>query len=332
MGFICGNLRVLLAQRRNGVSFSKTLLIGRQQIFLRPSEIKSLASEFPEFANEIRSYTPAFGEFSEPWFKACMGCEVVDSIDASGFEGASLVHDMNLDVAQSSLCENVVGRYDSVIDAGSLEHIFNTPVALKNCMQMVRPGGFLCLASVANNFCGHGFYQFSPELFFRVLQPENGFDHLEVLLLCHPYPGAELSRSQRIYRVNDPLRLGHRVGLVTRNPVMVIASAQRTQSLDMFKSPPQQSDYRKLWDQDSESLVDTDDQVVRSSKSIGRVRRLGGYLLRRIKSGLPMDWQHCLTGIEQRRMYSLTNRSHFSVWSSVDFYRAEAGINEDHLS
>jgi len=314
MGFICGNLRILLAERRKGVSFRKTILIGRQQIFLRPCEIKSLAREFPEFKEQILSYSPSFGEFSELWLKTCLGSEIVDSVDASDFEGATIVHDMNIDIEHSKVYKQVLGAYDAVIDSGSLEHVFNVPIALKNCMKLVKPGGFLCLASVTNNYCGHGFYQFSPELYFRILQPENGFDDLEVLLLCHPYPGAELSRWQKIYQVKDPIQVGNRVGLVSRNPVMIIASAIRKSDDEIFRAIPQQSDYQKLWDRELIPIADTNNHPRLRYSAAGQLRRVFQYILRKLRSRLPTDWQRSLTGMEQRRAYSLHNRKHFTVW------------------
>ena len=99
-----------------------------------------------------------------------LGASSVDSMDNSDFEGARLVHDLNQPIPA-----DWKGRYDAVIDGGTLEHVFNFPVALRNVMEMVQPGGRLFIHNCANNLCGHGFYQFSPELFFRVLSPANGF-------------------------------------------------------------------------------------------------------------------------------------------------------------
>jgi len=31
-------------------------------------------------------------------------------------------------------------KYDLVFDGGTLEHVFNFPVAIKNCMEMVKVG------------------------------------------------------------------------------------------------------------------------------------------------------------------------------------------------
>ena len=62
-----------------------------------------------------------------------------------------------------------------MLDSGSLEHVFNFPIAIANCMALTEVGGHFVAITPANNWCGHGFYQFSPELFYRVLCAENGF-------------------------------------------------------------------------------------------------------------------------------------------------------------
>ena len=50
-------------------------------------------------------------------------------------------------------------------------------------MKMVKTGGHLMLFTPANNYFGHGFYQFSPELFYRVLSKENGFEVRRMVVL-----------------------------------------------------------------------------------------------------------------------------------------------------
>jgi len=41
-----------------------------------------------------------------------------------------------------------------VIDSGSLEHIYNFPVAIANCMKMVKVGGSFFIFNMANNHMG----------------------------------------------------------------------------------------------------------------------------------------------------------------------------------
>ena len=74
-------------------------------------------------------------------------------------------------------------RFTSVIDSGTLEHVLNYPVALKHCMELGSLGGHFLAITPANHFFGHGFYQFSPDLFYRVFTLENGFGIQQMWLL-----------------------------------------------------------------------------------------------------------------------------------------------------
>ena len=73
------------------------------------------------------------------------------------------------------------GQYSMVLDGGTLEHVFNFPVAIKNCMEMLRVGGHYIGITPTNNFMGHGFYQFSPELYCSIFTRENGFELVSVV-------------------------------------------------------------------------------------------------------------------------------------------------------
>jgi hypothetical protein len=114
--------------------------------------------------------------YSEELFKY-FGAEVVDSMDNSGYENAAVIHDLNIPVDAG-----LKNKYSCVWDGGTLEHIFNYPAALKNCMDMVETGGYLVLQTPANNQFGHGFYQLQPDIFFSVLCEQNGFTDTKVLI------------------------------------------------------------------------------------------------------------------------------------------------------
>ena len=99
--------------------------------------------------------------------------------------------------------------------------------ALSNLMRMTRTGGTLFLSTPANNLCGYGFYQFSPELMFRIFSPVNGFDPPRVTLLEGILPAFELTPVRRVYDVADPSAVRCRVGLRSRNPAMMAVQARR---------------------------------------------------------------------------------------------------------
>jgi hypothetical protein len=151
-------------------------------------------------------------------------------MDASDYEGATIIHDLNKPIPQ-----NLVGQYDLVWDGGTLEHVFNFPVALQNAMNLLKVGGHIFLMTPANNQCGHGFYQFSPELFFRVFSPINGF---ELVRLYITGPGGP-------YHVADPTVVHGRVELLSSNGAHLMVHAKKLAEVSL--TPPQQSDYIEGW-------------------------------------------------------------------------------------
>ena len=71
---------------------------------------------------------------------------------------AELRYDMNQPVPASEH-----QKYGSLIDIGSLEHVFDTAQCLENCMRMVRRGGLYMLHTPVNGYYGHGLHVFNPQ-------------------------------------------------------------------------------------------------------------------------------------------------------------------------
>src|SRR5262245_60908089 len=107
-------------------------------------------------------------------------------------------------------------------------------------MEEVMEVGRLFVHAPANNWCGHGFYQFSPELFYRALSPDNGFEVERMIV--HP-----VGPYGRWYEVADPDRLNSRVEALTFYPLHVLVQAKRISAKPIFARAPQQSDYTLRW-------------------------------------------------------------------------------------
>jgi len=90
-----------------------------------------------------------------------LGFSNAESVDYSDFEGATHIVDLN-----RPFPPDMVGKYDMVLDSGTLEHVFNFPVALKNLVDMARVGGRIVICAPLSNYMDHGFYMFSPTVFF----------------------------------------------------------------------------------------------------------------------------------------------------------------------
>ena len=232
--------KFLIACRAAGVSFARTVTLGHQALVLSPGERRSLLkSLFNVTGKHEAPHTKGDGYkgdgYADGLFES-LGTKELVSIDASRYEGASLVHDMN-----DPLPPEHAGQFDLVFDGGTLEHIFNFPSALRNCMELVRPGGHLVLHTPTNNWSGHGFYQFSPELFFRAFSADNGY-RVERMVAYEVYPNSPF------YEVSDPKQVRSRVELARgRHRVLLLVLARRLHVAEIFKHAPQQSDYVEEW-------------------------------------------------------------------------------------
>lgn len=235
MGITDQGLEFLLSGRRSGVDFARTMTIGRQFLLVPPDRLDQLLAAVggaPPARDLLEGPTP----FAEPLLRV-LGAEEICSIDGSDFEGATHVHDLNTPVSTS-----LNGRFSVVLDGGCLEHVFDFPTAIRSCMHMVAVGGHLLCMPPVNNAAGHGFYQFSPELYFRLLGPENGFE-VERMLLAEVRPGAMW------YRVADPAVARRRIEFTTRHQAYLYVQARRIDDRPPLLEPPVQSDYQQTWRQ-----------------------------------------------------------------------------------
>lgn len=242
MGFDVQGIKFLLRAHRSGVRFARTATLGRQELFINARHLRKILRGFgvPDGDAEARRLLAESDGFAEPLLR-WLGGEQISSIDASSYEGASLVHDMNVPIPES-----MRNAFSVVIDGGTLEHVFNFPVAIKNCMEMVEVGGHLLLMTPANNFMGHGFYQFSPELFFRIFSAENGFEASRVIF-------TETAPDAQWYEIVDPARVRRRVELINTRPAYLLIQARKLRQLPVLAVPPQQSDYTFIWQEPGSS-------------------------------------------------------------------------------
>jgi len=233
MGFDKTAIRFLLHLNRKEVRFDKTATLGRQSYQLLPAEIRTELQLFEYSTEDLRNFMPENEIYVDSFLKL-LGADLIDSIDASPYEGATIVHDLN-----KPLPERLKAKYDVVIDAGTLEHVFNFPQAIENAMNLLKDGGSFISITTANNFFGHGFYQFSPELFYRVFSKENGFN-VERMYFSTTKKDADW------YELPDPKQVKGRIILENSYQSYLLIHARKLNSTEIFSEFPQQSDYEHI--------------------------------------------------------------------------------------
>lgn len=302
MGLSNGNVALVLMAMRNARTRDSVATIGKQTFW--PSRRflqRALAAAGGELTAE-RVFSAVGTKKDGSTFFRLLGARHVDEIDASDYEGASIVHDMN-----QPLPPQYHQRYDVVYDGGSMEHIFDVQQVLQNIGTMLRVGGLYVGNTCANNLLGHGFYQFSPELFYRYLCPQNGWSSTAVFL-------CEWQKNPpTFWFVEDPRSTGRRIQVQTRSQLYIMVVAEKTAHPSAF-TVPQQSDYVRAWSDRSSTATShpPSSSLLSNGKDLLRLfglHRLQALLLQRNKfPGLRQPGIHPLT-TEAFVGYSISSRA-----------------------
>lgn len=218
MGLYTSSIKWLILMKKTyGISFDKTLTLGRQ--YCSVAELKKCITQLKKIERKGDgkiSEKDASTMYSRDGYAdnalRYIGARTLDFIDYSDYELANIIHDMNKPISQE-----IMNSYDVVIDGGTMEHVFNYPQALSNAMNLVRPGGFLFIIAPTNGWCGHGFYQLSPCVFLDILTKENGFELKSVYL----HEAEKLGRDRVLKLVN------HHDNVFTRGRGLLYVTAQK---------------------------------------------------------------------------------------------------------
>src|SRR5215813_2183095 len=94
------------------------------------------------------------------------------------------------------------------------------------------------------NYCGHGFWQFSPELFFSLYSEKNGYSDIRIFLVS-------LDDWDTWYECVKPNGSRGEFRSIGRAPLLIMAAT--TKSGAFSHQDVQQSDYIAAWNADEES-------------------------------------------------------------------------------
>jgi hypothetical protein len=150
---------------------------------------------------------------------AARGVNAVTTIDLYD-RRADLRYDLNLPVPDAEH-----ERYRTVLDIGTLEHLFDTRQCVENCLRMVKTGGHYLLHTPVRGYSRHGLHTFDPDVMVQALEL-NGFD---VRFLAYSSKaGDELGRPE------------------DAEDVLLWVVAEKTQPLGAFQIP-QQGKWERKW-------------------------------------------------------------------------------------
>ena len=241
---ITSMLTIEYARKQYGADLSDTLSLGRQ---FRAFSRREFAKYLPSYAKTIAPEQLKEG-FASPYaeilFQEMYGAPL-KSLDGFAHEKPDIVHDLNQPVPDA-----YVEQFSCLIDGGTMEHVFDVPMLLKNCFSMLKEGGIYICMVPTNNFNGHGLYQFSPDFFYSTFSAQNGMELLDVFIV-------KFSAKDKVWKIaRSPKEAGGRVqfDVNTQTEIYVIAR-KAGKTPDMITA--QQTDYEEGWYEEERSVTNT---------------------------------------------------------------------------
>src|SRR5262245_3164792 len=113
MGLDINMVLFMVDARRRGADFGEFVMLGRQHLNVYPGKMVKVLQKHGLSWENYRAEA-AKSPYSEPFLRA-LGTTKAYSMDASSFEGADFVHDLNTPLPQTLL-----NRFDTVFDGGTL--------------------------------------------------------------------------------------------------------------------------------------------------------------------------------------------------------------------
>jgi len=257
MGFEVSSTNLLLYALKTHPDSTKIrniLTLGRQNIMELP--------ESQEFVYKKMEYAENYLRFLLPGVH-------VDSIDFSGYQGSTYVGDLG-EQLPTHLNESMSKKYDLVIDFGTIEHIYNVPIALFNASTFLNKNGLIIHALVSNNWVNHGFYQFSPDLFYTLYSQKNGYCDTEVFLV-------NCNDDKNFYKVNKTVGSKRATTESTSEAYVLVKST--IGSAGFSHSKIYQTDWLPKWNPNSQLTV-----AVKSKNNIREYKKLLGARFKYIRS------------------------------------------------
>ncbi|MDW3119279.1 MAG: methyltransferase domain-containing protein [Roseovarius pacificus] len=116
----------------------RTLMLGRQGFKIKRRDAKRYEASLKKNGVEARRFDFLQEDGYAETLMRKLGFGEMETMDFSDYEGASILHDLN-----KRPPKELENQFDFIFDGGTVEHVFNVPVALEGLYRMLKPGGRL---------------------------------------------------------------------------------------------------------------------------------------------------------------------------------------------
>jgi SAM-dependent methyltransferase len=234
-------LRYLVLEHKRKPLVGPVLTLGRQCVYATFAEILALLRSEGVTPHPLPAGMPertnlpgwsgrheASNASDHAFFRALADLET-QALDSSDYEQAEILWDLNRPVPPE-----LHSRFGTILDGGTLEHVFDTRVALESIARMLKPGGRVVHTNPASNYLAHGFYQFSPTLFYDYYGA-NRFTDLRCLVVEQP-TWSQTGRDWRCWEWDPRRPYSH---MCASRPLMLFFSAEKSAASTADRLPQQ---------------------------------------------------------------------------------------------
>lgn len=252
MGLVQSHLHMLAMEQINQPLKGDVITFGQQRVYASLRDVRRIFAQHNVPINDLpagfdaKSTIPNDSPSSTNAHAVLkmLGADNVYAADVSNYENPDFVFDLNEPVGTDY--EN---RFDVILDLGTLEHVFDVPTALENIVRMLKPGGIVILGYPVSNSIDHGFYSFSPTLFFDYFSV-NGFSDFRCYL--HEYSCHNLNLRSKVYKYTG---VGGQFPWISPRPVSMLFWAKLQKKPTMINKP-MQSLYVQLHNKSQEERIE----------------------------------------------------------------------------
>jgi len=214
----------------------------------------------------------------------------IKSVDWSNYEKADYIHDINYPIG-----DDLTNVSDIIFDGWSTEHMFNPAQALINYHNMIKIDWYYIWVLPCNNRCNHGFYQFSPDLFYRFFSTENWYK--TKIFISDDHKWGYIRDLINLKQVNNTSIQ------FSNSPCLLYIVAQKIKKKEIVNPYPIQSIY----------IQELRKTSIDNSTSLQKETRLEK-VSRRIKLILPQNLkQYIYIKIKNREIIKIIEKPHFNI-------------------
>ena len=267
MGISRAAVHYLMAEALKKPFRGRLLTLGVQQTQLTAADLVKLSNRLKFSLSEVdENETPKYDRhhhLTDLYLFKRLGFSEVVRTDFSDFQGAELALDLN----QRAVPDEHREQYDVLIDGGTIEHVFHLPNSLHNIFSFLKVGGRVIHMSPSSNHVDHGFYMFSPTLFWDYYEA-NKFDFSSFKFIEYNRWGNVQKWWAADYQPNC-LRFVSGGGLPRGQYGIALTATKTEQSTcDVI---PQQHRYAKTWARTAKRNATGSHMIYRFKKRVGRI-------------------------------------------------------------